>query len=67
VGEAGGGGVADERGPSGSGSVREEQDADRRDRPLNGHGWRGGYGRRGACVIARGPAHEGEGGLSLDE
>jgi hypothetical protein len=62
-----GGGVADERGPSGSGRGREEPGADRRDRPVSGPGRRRGHGLRGAHVGARGPAREGEGVASLDE
>jgi hypothetical protein len=55
-----GGGVADERGPSGSGRGREERGADRRDRPVSGCRQRGGCGLRGARVGACGPAREGE-------
>jgi hypothetical protein len=43
-----GGGVADRRGPSGSGRGREERGADRRDRPVNGRGRRRG---RGLCGV----------------
>jgi hypothetical protein len=45
-----GGGVADERGPSGSERGREERGADRRDRPVSGHGRQRGCGMRGAYV-----------------
>jgi hypothetical protein len=43
-----GGGVADKRGPLGSG--REERGADRRDQPVSGRGQRGGCGLHGARV-----------------
>jgi hypothetical protein len=59
-----GGGAVDERGPSGSGRGREEQGADRRDRPVNGRGQRGGGGMRGARVGR--PGKE-KGEPSLDE
>jgi hypothetical protein len=43
-------GAADEWGPSGSERGREERGTDKRDRPISGRGWRGGYGLHGARV-----------------
>jgi hypothetical protein len=43
-----GGGVADKRGPSGSGRVREERGADRRDQPVSGVGGREAVAYSGA-------------------
>jgi hypothetical protein len=45
-----GGGVADERGPSGRGRGREERGADRPVPPVSGGGRWGGCGLCGACV-----------------
>jgi hypothetical protein len=59
-----GGGAADERGPSGSKRGREERGTDRRDRPVSGHGRRGGCGLRGVHV---GRPEKEKGGPSPDE